>query len=229
VRHKEKKLAWQKRYRDANPVLRATAVRQSTEKTKILVLSHYGPNGVLQCNRCDCSDLRALTIDHVEGGGGEHRKELRKNVWFWLKKNEFPEGYQTLCFNHQRIKQFENREFGGGRPKVEGGSERLIRQREAQARFRANNPRVDVQYRQQLKIQVCTHYGYNGELKCAWNGCEWTDIRVLSIDHINGGGTEHRKQIGGGGAVLYGWLIEQGFPNGYQTLCMNHQWIKEAA
>jgi hypothetical protein len=41
----------------------------------------------------------------------------------------------------------------------------------------------------------------------------------LTIDHVNGDGRRHREQIGHGGAELYRWLVANGFPEGFQTLC----------
>lgn len=78
---------------------------------------------------------------------------------------------------------------------------------------------------QKLKIEVLTYYG-NGKLTCVQ--CGFDDVRALSIDHINGGGTQHRKSLGipKGGTNFYNWLKSQGFPEGYQTLCMNCQFIK---
>lgn len=67
------------------------------------------------------------------------------------------------------------------------------------------------------KCEVLTHYG-NGELKCLH--CGIADIDVLCIDHINGDGKEHRRTVPGG-FYLYRWLKKNGFPKGYQTLCMN--------
>ena len=73
-----------------------------------------------------------------------------------------------------------------------------------------------------MKIQALTHYG-NGKLACV--RCGYSDVRALTIDHING-----RKAVGHprnwGGSALYRWLIKHDFPKGYQTLCMNCQWIK---
>lgn len=49
-------------------------------------------------------------------------------------------------------------------------------------------------------------------------------VEDLSIDHVNGGGGEHREELFGrrsGNLVgFYTWLIEQGFPEGFQTLCV---------
>lgn len=198
------------------------------KELKTEVCRRYGPNGELRCSRCDCSELAALTIDHIFGNGGKHRKEIRESLYYWLRREGYPSGYQTLCFNHQRIKQFENGEFGGGRQKVEGGTEKQIRQREAQARYRAANPGIDKQKNEELKKLVCSHYGPSGDARCSWVGCEWNDIRVLSIDHVQGGGSEERRRTAMFGKMFYAQLVERGFPEGFQTLCMNHQWIKEA-
>ena len=75
----------------------------------------------------------------------------------------------------------------------------------------------------ELKIKVLTHYG-NG--KCACVKCGFDDIRALSIDHIGGGGREHMRNAKIGN--MYLWLWKQNFPDGYQTLCMNCQFIKSS-
>lgn len=72
-----------------------------------------------------------------------------------------------------------------------------------------------------LKQTVLTHYG-NG--KCACVNCGFDDIRALSIDHINNDGAKQRKS---GVLRIYNWLVENNYPEGYQTLCMNCQWIKK--
>lgn len=58
--------------------------------------------------------------------------------------------------------------------------------------------------------------------------CGFIDERALSIDHINGGGMQHRRELSGGGTGInfYRWLRDTGYPEGFQTLCMNCQWIK---
>jgi len=78
--------------------------------------------------------------------------------------------------------------------------------------------------RQALKKEVLTHYG---DGKCACVRCGIDDIRCLSIDHINSGGAKERKKVGGG-SRLYAWLKKMDYPKGYQTLCLNCQFIKRA-
>jgi hypothetical protein len=50
---------------------------------------------------------------------------------------------------------------------------------------------------------------------------------MLTLDHINDEGAIHRRQIGGGGSVMYTRVKKEGFPSGFQTLCANHQTKKE--
>jgi hypothetical protein len=52
------------------------------------------------CSCCGETEMLFLTIDHVNGDGGKHRKELNgKKIYAWLRQNNYPEGYQVLCFN----------------------------------------------------------------------------------------------------------------------------------
>lgn len=78
----------------------------------------------------------------------------------------------------------------------------------------------------QLKLEVLSQYGPNKHLMCAWPDCTVTDIDMLSLDHINDNGAEHRRQYAPGYGV-YRELRREGYPEGYQTLCHNHNWKKE--
>ena len=46
-------------------------------------------------------------------------------------------------------------------------------------------------------------------------------MAVLSIDHIDGGGTQHRKQLREQGTIFYRWVIKNNYPEGFQVLCFN--------
>lgn len=73
------------------------------------------------------------------------------------------------------------------------------------------------------KESVLTYYG-NGKYACV--RCGFDDSRALSIDHINGGGCKHKQQISNG--EMYKWLMDNNYPSGYRTLCMNCQWITKS-
>ncbi len=66
------------------------------------------------------------------------------------------------------------------------------------------------------RMECLIHYGGNPP-KCAC--CEESHFEFLTLDHINGKGSKERKQFGG--YSLFKFLIENGFPEGYQVLCSN--------
>jgi hypothetical protein len=44
--------------------------------------------------------MEFLSIDHVDGGGYQHRKQLKDDgLYRWLKRNKYPTGFQVLCMN----------------------------------------------------------------------------------------------------------------------------------
>ena len=70
------------------------------------------------------------------------------------------------------------------------------------------------------KDDVFTAYG---GYKCAC--CGETEPMFLSIDHVNNDGAHERKSglYNGSGTAFYQWLRKNGYPSGYQVLCMNCQ------
>jgi hypothetical protein len=63
-------------------------------------------------NKCACCGevtTEFLGIDHIDGGGVQHRKELAlqgTHLYLWLKKEGYPEGFQVLCHNCNLAKGF---------------------------------------------------------------------------------------------------------------------------
>lgn len=75
-----------------------------------MVISHYSPKKC--CTSCGFSDMRALSIDHINGDGANHRRELKgKSFYKWLIDNKYPRGFQVLCMNCQFIKRHEQNEY----------------------------------------------------------------------------------------------------------------------
>lgn len=69
-------------------------------KVKAAVIDHYS-GGTTRCAMCDVNDVRMLTIDHIDGGGKQHRRRDKiKSIYRHLQKAGFPTGYRVLCFNH---------------------------------------------------------------------------------------------------------------------------------
>lgn len=87
--------------------------------------------------------------------------------------------------------------------------------------------KVHYEYTSRVKNKVLTHYSLCGFPRCSSPGCGITDIDMLCIDHINDNGNIHRKELGKGGSVLYQWLVQNKYPDGYQVLCFNHNMKKE--
>ena len=82
-----------------------------TAKLKVEVLQNYSPD--LRCLKCGFTDIRALSIDHINGNGNKHRKSIGcygSQFYTWLKNHNYPVGYQVLCMNCNFIKRFEQRE-----------------------------------------------------------------------------------------------------------------------
>ena len=92
-----------------------------------------------------------------------------------------------------------------------------------QAWYDKNKDQINEKKRQnryKLKLKIFNAYG--GPI-CTC--CGETTINFLCIDHMNGGGQEHRRTIGGG-HWFYQWLEKNRYPTGYQVLCMNCNWGK---
>jgi hypothetical protein len=53
------------------------------------------------------------------------------------------------------------------------------------------------------------------QCKC---GCAESRFQILEIHHLEEDGAEHRKLIGGSGALIF-WLKKMGFPPGFVVLC----------
>jgi hypothetical protein len=81
---------------------------ETRKLVRLEVLIHYSPNEVLGCScpGCDVTYEDFLGIDHIEGGGNKHIQSLGGGTAFyaWLKRNNFPLGYQTLCHNCNHAK-----------------------------------------------------------------------------------------------------------------------------
>jgi hypothetical protein len=110
-RNRKKRAAYRKQYHFANLEKDREHTRQYELRLKWEAIRHYSPTGV--CVRCGFGDIRALTIDHINGGGNDHRRAVcHSHFYNWLKKNNYPLGFQVLCMNCQRIKMHENEEWG---------------------------------------------------------------------------------------------------------------------
>jgi hypothetical protein len=87
-----------------------------------------------------------------------------------------------------------------------------------------------------LKVKMEAFEAYGGAV-CSCPNCPERirpRIEFLTLNHVGGGGTKHRKSIGGkravGGGVslagieTYRWVRRKGYPPGFNVLCWNCQW-----
>jgi hypothetical protein len=70
-----------------------------------------------------------------------------------------------------------------------------------------------------LALKKLVMDAYGGKCAC----CGETELVFLSLDHIHGGGAEHRRKVGA--SKVWRDLRDVGFPQGdYRVLCMNCQY-----
>jgi len=82
-------------------------MKEHATRLKTEVFAHYS-GGVPHCNCPLCpektNDVDMLSIEHIGGGGNKHRNDIGMGkdragyrFYVWLKKNDFPAGYEILC------------------------------------------------------------------------------------------------------------------------------------
>lgn len=70
---------------------------------KFLRMKAFDAYGGAVCACCGENRIEFLTIDHIDGGGYQHRKQIGVGAGTafcrWLKNNNYPRGYRVLCSN----------------------------------------------------------------------------------------------------------------------------------
>ena len=110
-----KRKQWQKEYRGKN----MERIRKNNDRYNHNVRHKVVDSLGGKCKRCGFEDIRALQIDHINGGGYQEIKKNSAKVRYRLvlesvqrKENK----YQLLCANCNWIKRYEDkekRELGG--------------------------------------------------------------------------------------------------------------------
>ena len=67
--------------------------------------------------------------------------------------------------------------------------------------------------REQNWRKILAHYG--GKCFC----CGEANEEFLTVDHLKGGGTEHRRKLNSG--RLYAFVVREKFPKKFRIACMN--------
>ena len=93
-------------YRANNLVQERARERKYRARIRQEVIAAYGG----KCTCCGESTPEFLVIDHTNNDGAAHRKEIGaaggSTIYKWLKKNDYPEGFQVLCHNCNMAKGF---------------------------------------------------------------------------------------------------------------------------
>ena len=92
---------------------RSEAVARSINNSRKKAISLLGG----KCKKCGFPDIRALQIDHINGGGNiESKKFGSYHMYLKIKKSINTEkyNYQVLCANCNWIKRYENKETRNG-------------------------------------------------------------------------------------------------------------------
>ena len=198
---KECKIKCVKKWKQNNRDKHNQSNRKSNHLLRDDVIEEYG--GVCAC----CGEPRKeyLTIDHVEGNGGKHLRELGlkggDQFYRWLGQNNYPKGFQVLCFNCNLAK----------------GSYSICPQSEEFQMLFDKKLKQSYSARHTWNLRLDTIKAYGG--KCQL--CGESNPYFMSIDHVYGDGAKERK-ITGSGVVLYRKLKNEGYPKDrYRLLCYN--------
>jgi hypothetical protein len=104
---------YNKRYPKRGEVVAASSLHYR-RALRLQVFTHYG----LRCAACGEDDFDVLEMDHINNDGAAHRLQIANmtkdghkrgpgghRLYYWLKQNGFPSGFQTLCANCNIAKQ----------------------------------------------------------------------------------------------------------------------------
>jgi len=171
--------------------------KKSNKQYRIRVIEYYGN----KCLCCGESQYEFLTIDHINGGGTKHREEVGSAyIWKWIIDNNFPADYQVLCYNCNCGKEGSLNK--GVCPHKYNYTEAV-----------ASVTDKKMLYRLRRREKAFQKYGV--ACKC----CGENRPGLLTMDHIDNNGAEHRKIYNI--RSIYQWLIKSNFPDGFQTMCFN--------
>ncbi len=125
--------------------------------------------------------------------------------------------------NVDRVRQ-KNREWQTANPdRTKAAQERWLARNPGEAAKRtalwraANYERALKAQRTSLRKLKLAAYAAYGGFRCAC--CGETEEAFLSLDHIANDGAEHRREVSH--QKIYKWMARNGYPAGFQVLCMN--------
>lgn len=99
----QNKQSYEKRFNEDPSKIRKQKLSWQTKRhreLKMMAFRHYGGDPP-KCNCSACQETRPefLCIDHIGGGGSQHRSTFSGSIYWWLHKNNYPDGFRVLCHN----------------------------------------------------------------------------------------------------------------------------------
>ena len=99
----EKNRATDRKHRDKNPQAARDKLRAWQNKVRVEMIQAYGG----RCACCGVSEAPFLAIDHIDGVRPEGAPKGGHQLYAWLRRNEWPEGFQILCHNCNMAVRFD--------------------------------------------------------------------------------------------------------------------------
>lgn len=142
----------------------------------------------------------------------QYNKEYQKNPEVIARRNELARQKRATPEGRERSNKNGRNNYSKHRQKILA---ELKRRRLEEPGFAERQSQKVKDYVKRTKDKIFAVLGRS----CAC--CGESAPEFLTIDHIGGGGTKHRKSVGGN-AAMYLAIIREGIPKDkYRTLCMN--------
>lgn len=109
-KNKERETEMMKKWSTKNQDKMKSYAKKYRDKNRMECFIFYG--GLKpKCACCGELEIKFLCLDHIDGGGNEHRKKIGRGstMYLWIKKNNFPSIFQILCHNCNLAKGFYGR------------------------------------------------------------------------------------------------------------------------
>jgi len=178
---------------------------------RALVLGHYGDF----CACCGEVLPPFLTVDHINGERYGSGRRGGAELYRWLVKNSFPQGFRILCFNCNGSLGFRGYCPHGNLTQARHAGRPTKREMTDTAR--------EVLRLRWLRAKIEALDAYGGA-RCTC--CGEQQIEFLTLDHLNDDGAEQRRALTGKNygsiAKFYAWLKREGYPPLSLTVrCLN--------
>lgn len=179
-------------YRAANREALAQKKWEYYQNIRKEAISKYS-NGLMVCASCSHDMWTDLCLDHINDGGTQDRKS-----------NPQVKGHAVFTW----VKKNDY-------PPIF----QVLCYNCNQIKHVSKHPGYTSTSTYNLKLKTEVLSPYSQTLTCP---CGFSDIRALTLDHIDGGGRKQLSEIGiKGGPAYYRWIRREKYPGGLQVLCFN--------